>query len=69
MVAQSGDVDFDTRPTRTARCRSALGSSLTTMLSMSFGFDRTVVIGLVLYIVATLAHLRRPAVQPAPATA
>lgn len=48
---------------------SVLGSSLTTMLSMSFGFDRTVVIGLVLYIIATLAHLRRPAAQPAPATA
>jgi MFS-type transporter involved in bile tolerance (Atg22 family) len=47
---------------------SVLGSSLTTMLSMSFGFDRTVVIGLVLYVVATLAHLRRPATQPIPAT-
>jgi hypothetical protein len=39
------------------------------MLSMSFGFDRTVVIGLALYIIATLAHLCRPAAQPAPATA
>jgi hypothetical protein len=48
---------------------SVLGSSLTTMLSMSFGFDRTVVIGLVRYIVATLAHLRRPVAQPAPAIA
>ncbi len=36
---------------------SVIGSSLTTVASMSFGFDRTVLIGLVLYLVA-LAALR-----------
>ena len=39
---------------------SVLGSSLTTMVSMSFGFNRTLVIGLVLYGVATVAYVRRP---------
>jgi hypothetical protein len=32
---------------------SVIGSTSTTMLSMTFGFDRTLVIGLVLYVVAT----------------
>ena len=32
---------------------SVIGSTSTTMLSMTFGFDRTLLIGLVLYIVAT----------------
>lgn len=34
---------------------SVIGSSLTTVASMTFGFDRTVVIGLCLYVVALLA--------------
>lgn len=34
---------------------SVIGSSVTTVASMTFGFDRTVVIGLVLYIVAMVA--------------
>jgi hypothetical protein len=33
---------------------SVIGSTATTMLSMTFGFDRTIVIGLVLYAVATI---------------
>ena len=33
---------------------SVIGSTATTMLSMTFGFDRTIVIGLVLYAVATV---------------
>jgi hypothetical protein len=33
---------------------SVIGSTSTTMLSMTFGFDRTLVIGLVLYVVATV---------------
>ena len=33
---------------------SVIGSTSTTMLSMTFGFDRTVIIGLVLYGVAGL---------------
>ena len=32
---------------------SVIGSTSTTMLSMTFGFDRTIVIGFVLYVVAT----------------
>jgi fucose permease len=32
---------------------SVIGSTATTMLSMTFGFDRTMLIGLVLYAVAT----------------
>ncbi|MFZ4811187.1 MAG: hypothetical protein ACOYL9_07570 [Ilumatobacteraceae bacterium] len=39
---------------------SVLGSSLTTMLSMSFGFNRTVLVGLILYVVATVAMSRMP---------
>ena len=31
---------------------SVIGSTSTTMLSMTFGFDRTIVVGLVLYVVA-----------------
>jgi hypothetical protein len=30
------------------------------MVSMSFGFNRTLLIGLVLYGVATVAYVRRP---------
>ncbi|MFT7326263.1 MAG: hypothetical protein ACI88S_000675 [Ilumatobacter sp.] len=44
---------------------SVIGSSVTTVASMSFGFDRTVVIGLVLYLVA-LAALRNAGRQEAP---
>ena len=32
---------------------SVIGSTSTTMLSMTFGFDRTVLVGLVLYAIAT----------------
>ena len=32
----------------------------TTMLSMTFGFDRTIVLGLVLYAVATLVMVTAP---------
>jgi Na+/melibiose symporter-like transporter len=32
---------------------SVIGSTATTMLSMTFGFDRTMLIGLVLYAIAT----------------
>jgi hypothetical protein len=35
---------------------SVIGSTSTTMLSMTFGFDRTVMIGLVLYVVAVIVH-------------
>jgi hypothetical protein len=34
---------------------SVLGASLTTIISMSFGFDRAILAGLVLYVVATIA--------------
>lgn len=34
---------------------SVIGSSVTTAASMTFGFDRTVIFGLVLYVVATVA--------------
>lgn len=33
---------------------SVIGSTSTTMLSMTFGFDRTLIIGLVLYVIATV---------------
>jgi hypothetical protein len=46
---------------------SVLGSSLTTMLSMSFGFDRTVMVGLLFYIVPALVFLRRTSATPAAA--
>jgi SAM-dependent methyltransferase len=36
---------------------SVIGSSVTTVSSMSFGFDRTVIIGLVLYLIALVAML------------
>jgi hypothetical protein len=45
---------------------SVIGSTSTTMLSMSFGFDRTLVIGLILYIVATGVMVNAPALRPAP---
>jgi spermidine synthase len=46
---------------------SVLGASLTTLISMSFGFNRAVLAGLVLYVVATTvlwtARDRRPVVE------
>ena len=50
---------------------SVIGSTTTTMLSMSFGFDRTIVIGLVLYAIAAAVMVVgvRPAGVPAPADA
>ena len=46
---------------------SVIGSSLTTVASMTFGFDRTVVFGLILYLIALAALLAgrgAPARQP-----
>jgi len=47
---------------------SVLGASLTTLISMSFGFNRAVLVGLVLYVVATTVlwtdRATRPAVEP-----
>jgi hypothetical protein len=52
---------------------SVIGSTATTMLSMTFGFDRTVVVGLVLYAIAiaSLAGSRQggPADRASPAAA
>ena len=54
---------------------SVLGASLTTVMSMAFGFDRAVLAGLVLYVVATSVLLvggtqvdvrRAPTAEPAP---
>lgn len=47
---------------------SVIGSTSTTMLSMTFGFDRTVLAGLALYVIAALVVFppnRRPAATPA----
>ena len=44
---------------------SVIGSTSTTMLSMTFGFDRTLVIGLVLYLVATAAMVTSRSLEPA----
>lgn len=49
-----------------------IGALATTMLSMTFGFDRTLVIGLVLYFVAagiSMATPRTSALERSPATA
>jgi hypothetical protein len=43
---------------------SVIGSTSTTMLSMTFGFDRTIVIGLVLYLVATAAMVTSREIHP-----
>jgi hypothetical protein len=43
---------------------SVIGSTSTTMLSMTFGFDRTIVIGLVLYLVATAAMVTSNRIRP-----
>jgi hypothetical protein len=48
---------------------SVIGSTATTMLSMTFGFDRTIIVGLVLYAIAVAALAGSSAVMPAPATA
>ena len=47
---------------------SVLGASLTTIISMTYGFDRAVLAGLVLYVVATVVLLprRRHAGAPEP---
>jgi hypothetical protein len=48
---------------------SVIGASLTTLISMSYGFDRAVLAGLLLYVVATIAlglRRRRPADEPEP---
>ena len=45
---------------------SVIGSTSTTMLSMTFGFDRTMVIGLVLYAVATAAMVTSKPARIAP---
>jgi hypothetical protein len=39
---------------------SVIGSTSTTVLSMTFGFDRTIVIGLVLYAIAGLVIATAP---------
>ena len=46
---------------------SVMGSSVTTISSMTFGFDRTVLIGVVLYwiAIAVLADLSRQETVPA----
>ncbi len=44
---------------------SVIGSTSTTMLSMTFGFDRTLIIGLALYVVATaVMATARPLARP-----
>ena len=43
---------------------SVIGSSVTTVASMTFGFDRTVLIGLVLYVVAIAALQNAGGVDP-----
>jgi hypothetical protein len=48
---------------------SVIGSSVTTVSSMTFGFDRTVVIGLMLYFVALAAMLTDRVRLPTPADA
>ena len=45
---------------------SVIGSTATTMLSMTFGFDRTLVIGLVLYAVATAVMVTGRTTRAAP---
>ncbi|MGI9051141.1 MAG: hypothetical protein ACR2HQ_00575 [Ilumatobacteraceae bacterium] len=45
---------------------SVVGASLTTVISMSFGFNRAVLAGLVLYLVATAVLTTMPARRPAP---
>ena len=44
---------------------SVLGTSVTTLISMSFGFNRAVIAGLVLYAVATTVMVTSPARRPA----
>jgi hypothetical protein len=39
---------------------SVIGSTSTTMLSMTFGFDRTIIVGLVLYAVAVVVLATTP---------
>ena len=45
---------------------SVIGSSITTVASMTFGFDRTVMFGLALYLVALAVLLLEPSARAAP---